>query len=69
MLKFHMLGVCRHVLNKERAGDYRGQTVQLIPHVTREIVEWVEKTAAKPVDGSNERPDICILEVVFYFVS
>ena len=29
--------VYRHVIEKERRGDYLGKTVQIIPHVTNEI--------------------------------
>lgn len=35
------------VLNKERRGDYRGGTVQVIPHVTNEIKERIKKVASK----------------------
>ncbi|KAI6228905.1 CTP synthase [Aphelenchoides fujianensis] len=51
------------VLTKEREGKYLGKTVQLIPHVTSEIVNWVERVAAEPVDGTDERPEVCILEL------
>ncbi|MDY3286850.1 MAG: CTP synthase, partial [Eubacteriales bacterium] len=30
-----------NVLNRERRGDYLGQTVQIIPHVTNEIKEFI----------------------------
>lgn len=33
------------VLNKERNGDYLGQTVQIIPHVTNEIKDFIRKNA------------------------
>src|SRR5574343_1628488 len=29
------------VLHKERRGDYGGGTVQVIPHVTNEIKDWI----------------------------
>ncbi len=32
------------VINKERRGDYLGQTVQVIPHVTNEIKERIRKS-------------------------
>ncbi len=42
-----------NVLNKERRGDYLGQTVQVIPHVTQEIKDFIylvgEKTDADVV--------------------
>ena len=34
-----------NVLNKERRGEYLGQTVQIIPHVTNEIKEFILKNA------------------------
>ena len=36
-----------NVLNKERRGEYLGSTVQVIPHVTNEIKEFVYGLAAK----------------------
>lgn len=30
------------VLSKERRGDYLGKTVQVIPHITNEIKEWIK---------------------------
>lgn len=42
-----------NVLNKERAGQYLGETVQVIPHITNEIKSFIysvaEKTAADVV--------------------
>ena len=42
-----------NVLNKERRGDYLGSTVQVIPHITNEIKEFIylagEKTGADVV--------------------
>jgi len=34
-------GVYRAVIDKERAGEYLGETVQLIPHITNEIKERI----------------------------
>ncbi len=31
-----------NVLEKERRGDYLGKTIQVIPHVTNEIKEWID---------------------------
>jgi len=33
------------VINKERRGDYLGKTVQVIPHITNEIKEFIAATA------------------------
>ena len=45
------------VINKERAGDYDGKTVQVIPHVTDEIKRRVQLL------GSSEEFDIVITEL------
>ncbi len=45
------------VINKERAGDYDGKTVQVIPHVTDEIKRRVQLL------GSQEEYDIIITEL------
>ena len=37
------------VINKERKGDYLGRTVQVVPHITDAIQNWVERVAAIPV--------------------
>ncbi len=38
------------VLKKERRGDYLGKTVQVIPHVTNEIQEFVKRGATPDLD-------------------
>lgn len=39
------------VIKKERRGEYLGKTVQVIPHVTNEIKDWI-KSASKGFDVS-----------------
>ncbi|WAR06957.1 PYG1B-like protein [Mya arenaria] len=51
------------VIDRERRGDYLGKTVQVVPHITDAIQEWVERVAKVPVDGDNATPDICIIEL------
>ncbi|MCR4675526.1 MAG: CTP synthase, partial [Lachnospiraceae bacterium] len=46
-----------NVLNKERRGEYLGSTVQVIPHITNEIKEFVYR-AAKETDA-----DVIITEI------
>jgi CTP synthase len=48
------------VIKKERRGDYLGKTVQVIPHVTNEIQEFVERGAKAAWDGKT---DIAIVEI------
>ena len=45
------------VIAKERRGDYLGGTVQVIPHITNEIKERIQRVAR---DGD---PDVVIVEV------
>ncbi len=35
--------VYHSVITKERRGDYLGGTVQVIPHITNEIKEYIKK--------------------------
>ncbi|CAN0292781.1 unnamed protein product, partial [Hapterophycus canaliculatus] len=56
--------VYQSVISKERKGEYLGKTVQVVPHITDEIQKaWIERVAEIPVDGSNQRPDVCLIEV------
>ncbi|CAG9540216.1 unnamed protein product [Cercopithifilaria johnstoni] len=50
--------IYQQVIERERRGDYLGKTVQTIPHITSAIIEWVERVAAIPVDGTNQRPQL-----------
>ena len=51
------------VIEAERRGDYLGKTVQVIPHITDAVQDWIENVAARPADGSGETPDACIIEL------
>ena len=51
------------VIEAERRGDYLGKTVQVIPHITDAIQDWIEDVAHVPADGSGESPDACIIEL------
>ena len=51
------------VIESERRGDYLGKTVQVIPHITDAIQDWIEDVAHIPADGSGETPDACIIEL------
>jgi CTP synthase len=42
--------IYKSVLEKERRGDYLGKTVQVIPHVTNEIQDFVRRGAGTEVD-------------------
>jgi CTP synthase len=51
------------VIESERRGDYLGKTVQVIPHITDAIQDWIEDVAHVSADGSGEVPDACIIEL------
>jgi len=46
-----------NVLNKERRGEYLGSTVQVIPHITNEIKEFVYRV------GKKTEADVVITEI------
>ena len=46
-----------NVLNKERRGEYLGSTVQVIPHITNEIKEFVYRV------GKKTNADVVITEI------
>ncbi len=50
-------GIYQAVINKERRGEYKGGTVQVIPHITNEIKERIFRVAR------NTNPDVVITEV------
>ncbi|KAK6501665.1 CTP synthase ura7 [Arthrobotrys musiformis] len=52
-----------HVIDRERKGKYLGRTVQVVPHITDAIQDWIERVARIPVDESGEEPEVCIIEL------
>ncbi len=46
-----------NVLNKERRGEYLGQTVQIIPHITQEIKDFIYHV------GVETNADVVITEI------
>jgi len=52
--------IYKSVLEKERRGDYLGKTVQVIPHVTNEIQDFVKRGAGI---GTSEAIDVAIVEI------
>ncbi|XP_019051955.1 PREDICTED: CTP synthase-like isoform X2 [Nelumbo nucifera] len=55
--------IYRSVIDKERKGDYLGKTVQVVPHITDAIQEWIERVAMIPVDGKEGPADVCVIEL------
>ena len=52
--------IYKSVLEKERRGDYLGKTVQVIPHVTNEIQEYIKRGAGI---GTPHEVQIAIVEI------
>ena len=52
--------IYQSVLERERRGDYLGKTVQVIPHVTNEIQDFVRRGAGC---GTSEAVDVAIVEI------
>jgi CTP synthase len=52
--------IYQSVLEKERRGDYLGKTVQVIPHVTNEIQDFIKRGAHY---GEPDAADVAIVEI------
>ena len=52
--------IYKSVLEKERRGDYLGKTVQVIPHITNEIQEFVRRGAGM---DTPDAVDVAIVEI------
>jgi CTP synthase len=52
--------IYKSVLEKERRGDYLGKTVQVIPHITNEIQDYIKRGAGF---GTPEAVDVAIVEI------
>jgi CTP synthase len=52
--------IYKSVLEKERRGDYLGKTVQVIPHITNEIQEFIQRGAGT---GAPHAVDVAIVEI------
>jgi CTP synthase len=52
--------IYKSVLEKERRGDYLGKTVQVIPHVTNEIQDFIRRGAGV---GTADAAQVAIVEV------
>ena len=51
------------VIAKERRGEYLGDTVQVIPHITDEIKRRMRLQATGPFDSEHPQPDVIITEI------
>lgn len=50
--------IYQHVINRERRGDFLGKTVQVVPHITQAIQDWIEGVANK-----DDAFDVCVIEL------
>ena len=57
---FSIFQIYKSVLEKERRGDYLGKTVQVIPHVTNEIQDYIKRGAGV---GTADAVDVAIVEI------
>eukprot|EP00891_Asterochloris_glomerata_P007873 jgi/Astpho2/7873/fgenesh1_pm.00117_%23_30_t len=55
--------IYQFVIERERRGDYLGKTVQVVPHITDAIQDWIDRVAHVPVDGKEGTPDVCVIEL------
>jgi len=61
--------IYQQVIERERVGEYLGKTVQIVPHLSDAIQEWVLNVAKEPVaqtkeiDDGNLPPEVCIVEL------
>ncbi len=68
--------IYQSVIERERVGDYLGKTVQVVPHVSDAIQEWILRVAGRPVsrysrasttsakeDIVDKPPEVCIVEL------
>lgn len=59
--------IYQSVIERERMGDYLGKTVQVVPHISDAIQEWILRVAKAPVArfgaSKKETPEVCILEL------
>lgn len=43
--------------------DHHAFACTVVPHVTNEIQDWVERVAKIPVDTTGLEPEVCVIEV------
>ncbi|XP_033221886.1 CTP synthase-like isoform X4 [Belonocnema kinseyi] len=50
--------IYQSVIEKERRGEYLGKTVQVVPHITDAVQEWVERVANHSVSEDGNKPEV-----------
>jgi CTP synthase len=51
------------VIAKERKGEYLGKTVQIIPHITNCIQDWIQRVAEENLASNDDLPRVCVVEL------
>jgi CTP synthase (UTP-ammonia lyase) len=44
-------------------GIFTVLNVQVVPHVTDEIKQWIQSVSSVPVDGQTCPADVCVIEL------
>lgn len=66
--------IYQSVIERERVGEYLGKTVQVVPHISDAIQEWLLRVAKTPVsrfsksasesdESPDDPPEVCIVEL------
>jgi len=55
--------IYEQVIKRERTGHYLGKTVQMVPHVTDAIQDWIQDIGEKTADQSGAVPEVCLIEL------
>jgi len=66
--------IYQSVIERERIGEYLGKTVQVVPHISDAIQEWILRVAKTPVsrfsksstesnNSTDDPPEVCIVEL------
>lgn len=54
--------IYKKVLDQQESGYYLGKTIQIVPHITDTIKEWIRDVSKISVE-LEKKPDICIIEL------
>lgn len=52
--------IYQKILDREKNGDYLGKTIQMVPHMTDLIQEWIQRVAKIPVFYKIEQREVSI---------
>jgi CTP synthase len=55
--------IYKKVIENERKGLFLGKTVQVVPHITNCVQDWIERVAKIPVTEKGKIPDVCVIEL------